>query len=56
MNFFIDFDHTLYNVGNLSKDMLDALAQYISKKTEKKQEEILERLKEKFNRNGIYDI
>ena len=31
MNIFIDFDHTLYNTPLLTKDMLDALAIYISK-------------------------
>ena len=29
MNYFIDFDHTLYNTPLLTKDMLNALASYI---------------------------
>lgn len=61
MNFFIDFDHTLYDTDNLSKDMLDALAKYICEKTSKNYEEILEKLKGKFKRGkgnffDIYDL
>lgn len=61
MNFFIDFDHTLYNTDNLSKDMLDVLAKYICEKTSESYEEILEELKSKFKRGkgnffDIYDL
>ena len=35
MNFFIDFDHTLYNTPLLTEDMLKALASYISKESNK---------------------
>ncbi len=58
MNFFIDFDHTLYNTPLLTRDMLSSLALYISKISAKDYNKILENLKEKFKRgtNNIYDI
>lgn len=58
MNFFIDFDHTLYNTDNLAKDMLDVLAKYICEKTSKNYEKILEELKSKFKRGkgNFFDI
>lgn len=58
MNIFIDFDHTLYNTPLLTKDMLDALAIYISKVSNENFELIFETLKNKFKRgnNNIYDI
>ena len=58
MNILIDFDHTLYDPDNLTKDMLDALAKYIEKKSNKNYNEILSNLKNKFSRgeNKIYDI
>ena len=51
MNIFIDFDHTLYNTPLLTKDMLAALAIYISKVSNENFEPALETLK-----NNIYDI
>ena len=58
MNFFIDFDHTLYNTPLLTNDMLNALAAYICQNTNKNQENIFQLLKDKFKRgtNNIYDI
>ena len=58
MNFFIDFDHTLYNTPLLTNDMLNALAAYICQTTNKNQENIFQLLKDKFKRgtNNIYDI
>lgn len=58
MNFFIDFDHTLYNTPLLTEDMLNALASYISEKNSQNYVNILETLKNKFKRgsNNIYDI
>ena len=58
MNFFIDFDHTLYNTPLLTNDMLNAVAAYICQTTNKKQENIFQLLKDKFKRgtNNIYDI
>ena len=58
MNFFIDFDHTLYNTPLLTEDMLKALASYISKESNKDYNNIFENLKDKFKRgtNNIYDI
>ena len=58
MNFFIDFDHTLYNTPLLTIDMLKALSSYISKTSTESQDAIYEILKDKFKRgtNNIYDI
>ena len=58
MNIFIDFDHTLYNTKLLTKDMLNALAIYISRISNENFESVLETLKNKFKRgnNNIYDI
>lgn len=58
MNFFIDFDHTLYNTPLLTKDMLKALTLYICKDSSYEYNNIFETLQEKFKRgtNNIYDI
>lgn len=58
MNYFIDFDHTLYNTPLLTKDMLNALASYISKTSSNNFENILNNLTAKFKRgkNNIFDI
>ena len=58
MNYIIDFDHTLYNTPQLAKDMLTALAKYISKSSQLNYDEILNTLSSKFSRSndGIYDI
>lgn len=58
MNYIIDFDHTLYNTPQLVKDMLTALAKYISKVSQSSYNEILNTLSSKFSRSndGIYDI
>lgn len=58
MNYFIDFDHTLYNTPLLTKDMLNALANYISKTSNDNFKNILNNLTAKFKRgkNNIFDI
>lgn len=58
MNFFIDFDHTLYNTPLLTKDMLSSLAKFISKSCDCNYEDVLNKLIAKFKRgeNNIYDI
>ena len=58
MDFFIDFDHTLYNTKLLTKDMLEALSTYIAEKTVVSYEDVLCSLTYKFKRgsNNIYDI
>lgn len=58
MNFFIDFDHTLYNTPLLTEDMLKALALYMSQTLAKDLDDIYKMLKNKFKRgtNNIYDI
>lgn len=58
MNYFIDFDHTLYNTPLLTKEMLSSLAKYICKTSSKSYDDILSTLNIKFKRgnNNIYDI
>lgn len=58
MNFFIDFDHTLYNTPLLTEGMLKALTLYICKDSTYEYNNIFETLKDKFKRgtNNIYDI
>lgn len=58
MNFFVDFDHTLYNTPLLTRDMLNTLATYISQKSNDNFEHILNTLTQKFKRGttNIYDI
>ena len=48
MNFFIDFDHTLYNTPLLTEDMLKALALYMSQTLAKDLDDIYKMLKNKF--------
>ena len=56
MNFYIDFDNTLYNTKALTIDMLSSLAKYISEAKGENEEKILSHLKSKFNRKNIYNI
>lgn len=58
MNYFIDFDHTLYNTPLLTKDMLNVLAKYIFQNSNDNFEDILNTLTQKFRRgaNNIFDI
>ena len=58
MNFFIDFDHTLYNTNLLTEKMLSTLAKYIKSQNSNDNNDIVSTLREKFKRgkNNIYDI
>ena len=58
MNFFLDFDHTLYNTPLLTKEMLSSLTKYICNSSSKNYEDIFSILKQKFKRgsDAIYDI
>lgn len=56
MNFYIDFDNTLYNTKALTAEMLDSIATYISQTQEIAKDDILLQLKAKFNRENIYNI
>lgn len=56
MNYYLDFDNTLYETSRLSKDMLNGLADEISIKTKKNKIDILDELKSMFNRENIYNI
>ena len=57
MNFFIDFDHTLYRTEILVKSILSELANFIAESSGKNYNEILDNLKDKFSRgkDKIYD-
>ena len=56
MNYYLDFDNTLYETSRLSKDMLKGLAYEISKKTSISENDIFDELKSMFNRENIYNI
>ena len=56
MNYFIDFDHTLYNTNLITETLLINLADFISKNSNKSYDNILDNLKSKFRRGQIYDI
>lgn len=56
MNFFIDFDNTLYDTRALTNKMLEELAIYISQVKGIKNEKIFQELKEKFNPDDIYNF
>ena len=58
MNYFIDFDHTLYNTPLLTNEMLSALANIAKKTSNQNYEDIFNNLQSKFKRgeNNIYDI
>ncbi len=56
MNYYIDFDSTLYNTSNLSSDMLSTLATNICEFTKSDFDEKLTEIKAMFNRDNIYNI
>lgn len=56
MNYYIDFDHTLYNPKSLTYDMLSKIASQISKEKNLNFENIFEECKSMFNRKNIYNI
>lgn len=56
MNYYIDFDHTLYNPKSLTDDMLSKIANQISKEKNLNFEKIFEECKLLFNRKNIYNI
>lgn len=56
MNYYLDFDNTLYETSRLSNDMLKGLAYEISKKTSINENDIFDELKSMFNRENIYNI
>ena len=56
MNYYLDFDNTLYETSRLSNDMLNGLADEISIKTKKNKIDVFNELKSMFNRENIYNI
>lgn len=56
MNYYIDFDNTLYNTPLLTEKMLKALSETIVKLKLFDYDEILKECKFMFNREHIYDI
>ena len=57
MNFYIDFDNTLYETSALSRDMLMEISRNIvNKNQEKNIDDIYLEVKSMFNRDNIYNI
>lgn len=56
MNYYIDFDNTLYNTPLLKNAMLDAISSEIASKKDLDSTEILKQCSLMFNRENIYDI
>jgi FMN phosphatase YigB (HAD superfamily) len=56
MNYYIDFDSTLYDTTTLTKDMLASLAENICKNLQLNLEDVNNELKAMFNRENIYNI
>lgn len=56
MNYYIDFDNTLYNTSLLTNKMLNSIAEYIKEKNNLNFEELYQECKSMFNRNNIYNI
>lgn len=56
MNYYIDFDHTLYDTPKLTKDMLDTISCSIALQCGIEQEVLLEECFKMFNRENIYNI
>lgn len=56
MNYYIDFDNTLYDTAVLSKDMCHFIALKISQETDKLLEECKKEVESNFNREHIYNI
>lgn len=49
MNYYIDFDNTLYETANLTKKMLSEIAKAISKEKDLRYEDVLENITPQFN-------
>ena len=56
MNYFIDFDHTLYNTNLITESLLINLSEFIAKNSNNDYTNVLKNLKSKFQRGQIYDI
>jgi len=56
MNYYIDFDNTLYNTTLLTKKMLSSIANSIKEKTHLIFEDLYQECKGMFNREHIYNI
>lgn len=56
MNYYIDFDNTLYNTPLLTRKMLNSIVESINEKTNIDSTELFEECKSMFNREHIYNI
>ena len=56
MNYYIDFDNTLYNTPLLTNRMLNSIVDSIREKHDKGAEELYQECKSMFNREHIYNI
>ena len=56
MNYYIDFDNTLYNTPLLTNKMLNSIVNSIKEKTNFNSEDLFQECKSMFNREHIYNI
>lgn len=56
MNYYIDFDNTLYNTPLLTNKMLNSIVNSIREKNDLSSEDLYQECKSMFNREHIYDI
>lgn len=56
MNYYIDFDNTLYNTPLLTNKMLNSIVNSIREKNDLSSEDLYQECKAMFNREHIYDI
>lgn len=56
MNYYIDFDHTLYNTRGLTIKMLESIVSSIKEQKDLNEDELLAECKAMYNRENIYDI
>ena len=56
MNYYIDFDNTLYNTPLLTNKMLNSIVNSIKEKTNLNSEDLFQECKSMFNREHIYNI
>lgn len=56
MNYYIDFDHTLYDTPLLTKDMLNSISVSLTEQSGLNSDELFEECSKMFNRQNIYNI
>ncbi len=56
MNYYIDFDHTLYNTRGLTAKMLESIVNSIKEQKDLNRDKLLAECKAMYNRENIYNI